>query len=422
MASARSGEPDRYLAALLAPPPARAGLLALAAFASELARVPALVTREPAMGEIRLQWWREALAASGASARTGNPIADALRAAMHRHDLPAQLLLDTIDAREVDLARQILPDDAALASYLWKSEGALFALAASILRRDPGVDVQAAAVASGQAYGLARLLLGLPHVLARGRVPLPQSRLDASGVSSQQLLSGNGGGNVAGLLASMCAEARKALATSRKYVANLPRHVRAAFLPLALVEPYLRALERPGRDVLRGSGRDRAADARVEDRRGALARPHLTPQGRRAGLRSSREQIDADRCRPEHLPRAHAGRHAARARRRPSLRSCGRSRTPSGSSSIRPIRRCIAPPGRACPRPSAAIPCSRRSGRWASGIQTDGAPSPSPRPAGTGRATATPVASAPTISIPRAIRSWRGWRGSRTRRPSIAAG
>jgi phytoene synthase len=251
MASARSGEPDRYLAALLAPPPARADLLALAAFASELARVPALVVREPAMGEIRLQWWRDALAASGASARTGNPIADALRAAMRRHDLPAQLLLDTIDAREVDLARQALPDDAALASYLWKSEGALFALAASILGRDPGVDMQAAAVAGGQAYGLARLLLGLPHVLARGRVPLPQSRLDASGVSSQQLLSSDGGGNAAGLLASTCAEARKALATSRKCVANLPRHVRVAFLPLALVEPYLRALERSGVDVLR---------------------------------------------------------------------------------------------------------------------------------------------------------------------------
>jgi 15-cis-phytoene synthase len=34
-------------------------------------------------------------------------------------------------------------------------------------------------------------------------------------------------------------------------VANLPRELRLAFLPLALVETYLRALERPGRDVLR---------------------------------------------------------------------------------------------------------------------------------------------------------------------------
>ena len=103
----------------------------------------------------------------------------------------------------------------------------------------------------GQAYGLARLLLGLPHALARGRVPLPQSRLDACAVSNQELLSGEGGSNVAALIASLCAEARKALATSREQVANLPRQVRPAFLPLALVEPYLRALERPGRDVLR---------------------------------------------------------------------------------------------------------------------------------------------------------------------------
>ena len=65
-----------------------------------------LVTREPAMGEIRLQWWRDALAAPDAGARTGNPVADAVRDAMHRCDLPVALLLDVIDAREVDLAAQ----------------------------------------------------------------------------------------------------------------------------------------------------------------------------------------------------------------------------------------------------------------------------------------------------------------------------
>jgi phytoene synthase len=250
VASARSGEPDRYLAALLAPPAARPHLLALAAFSSELARVPSFVTREPAMGQIRLQWWRDALAAADADARTGNPIADAMRAATHRFDLPASLLLDVIDAREVDLAGQALPDDAALATHLWKSEGALFALAAGILRRDPGADVQAAAAACGQAYGLARLLLGLPHALAHGRLPLSQTVLDASGVSSDELLSGDSGSNVARMLASMCAETRKAIATSREHVANLPRDIRVAFLPLALVETYLRAVERSGQDFL----------------------------------------------------------------------------------------------------------------------------------------------------------------------------
>ena len=70
-------------------------------------------------------------------------------------------------------------------------------------------------------------------------------------MSSQELLSGEGGRNTTGMLGSFCAEARKYLATGRQHVANLPRHMRLAFLPLALVETYLRALERPGRDVLR---------------------------------------------------------------------------------------------------------------------------------------------------------------------------
>jgi 15-cis-phytoene synthase len=251
VASARAGEPDRYLAALLAPPPARPHLLALAAFSSELARVPALVRHEPAMGAIRLQWWRDALEASDQWARTGNPVADAVRATIRACQLPGAVLVEAIDARELDLARSGLADDAAFAAYLWKSEGALFALAAGILSGGHEADLRPAAVASGQAYGLARRLIGLPHALARGRLPLPVSRLDAANVSSAELLSGDAGDKVVRLLASLCEEAREALAMGRKQVANLPRPARPAFLPLALVETYLRALERPARSILR---------------------------------------------------------------------------------------------------------------------------------------------------------------------------
>lgn len=251
IASARSGEPDRYLAALLATPDARPRLLALAAFASELARVPLLASREPAMGAIRLQWWRDALSPPDAGSRTGNPIADAISAAIRRCSLPTALLLEAIDAREVDLGLQPMPDDAALAAYLWSSEGTFFALAARVLDGDRGDDIEQAALYAGRAYGLARLLLGLPHALSRGRLLLPQSRLDAFNVSSRQLLSGEGGAEVTKLLERMCAEAREALVTSRKHVANLPRPVRVAFLPLALVATYLRAVERAGGDVLR---------------------------------------------------------------------------------------------------------------------------------------------------------------------------
>jgi phytoene synthase len=249
-AAARAGERDRYLAALLAPAPERAGLLALAAFASEAGRVPSLVKREPAIGEIRLQWWRDALQASDEGVRTGNPIADALRDAMQRHDLPRALLLDVIEARSFDVNGEDMADEAGLQAYLWKSEGALFALAGRILAPEPAASQQAA-TACGHAYGLARLLLDLPRALAQGRLALPRTRLDAAGVVPQELLAGEGGNKVAGLLADLHAEARRNVALGRQHVADMPRKARVAFLPLALVEPYLRALERPGRDVLR---------------------------------------------------------------------------------------------------------------------------------------------------------------------------
>jgi 15-cis-phytoene synthase len=250
VAAARAGEPDRYLAALLAPPEARSGLLALAAFSAELARVPTVAPSEPAIGAIRLQWWRDALEPS-APALTGAPVADALKAAIARHGLSHTLALDLIEARSLDLTGEMPVDDAALRSQLWKSEGVQFALAARVLSQQVGVEVEPAAQASGYAYGLARLLLDLPHSLSQGRVRLPQTRLDAAGVTREQLLAGESGDNVAGLLTDLRREARRSLLASRRHVANLPRALRVVFLPLALVEPYLRALERPGRDLLR---------------------------------------------------------------------------------------------------------------------------------------------------------------------------
>jgi phytoene synthase len=249
-AAARTSEPDRYLAALLAPAPARPGLLALAAFAAEIGNVPRLVRREPVMGEIRLQWWRDALELPHTE-RTGNPVADSVRAAMFAHALPRGLLAGPIEARAGDLRDEPIADDDALREYLWKSEGALFALSGRVLAKDAEPSMDAAAAAAGQAYGLARLLQRLPGTLARGRIPLPRARLAGAGVTPDELLRGSGAERLGGLLADLRAEARTHLVAARQHVARLPRGVRAAFLPLALVEPYLRALDRQRADPVR---------------------------------------------------------------------------------------------------------------------------------------------------------------------------
>jgi len=99
----RAADRDRFLAALFAPEPQRSGLLALLAFDHELARTRT-VTREPMIGRIRLQWWREAMAEAASEAEPrAQPIVESLSETVRRHDLALQHLIALIDAREEEI-------------------------------------------------------------------------------------------------------------------------------------------------------------------------------------------------------------------------------------------------------------------------------------------------------------------------------
>ena len=134
--AARAGEPDRYLAALLAPrararrPAGAGGVLGRDRPRALRRRQRADHRRDPPAVVARCAGARPA------AARTGIPVADALRAAAERHDL-ARALCSRHDrcALAATSAARCLADDAALRDYLWKSEGALFALAARVVAR-----------------------------------------------------------------------------------------------------------------------------------------------------------------------------------------------------------------------------------------------------------------------------------------------
>jgi 15-cis-phytoene synthase len=256
-AIARVGEPDRYLAALLASPPRREALVALAAFASELARIPRRAVREPFMGEIRLQWWRTALGlgdrgGEGEGDSGGHAVARAMRAAMRRYNLSAAVLASMIDAHVLELRAAPFQDDAALQGFLDRTEGALFALACRVVGVSASLEAEAASMAAGRAYGLARLILRLPRTLALGRVPLAQTQVAAAGLSAHELLAGTDAAPAREALLQACfARIRGSLADALPFARRLSRRERVAFLPLALVGPYLRLLERQGGGALR---------------------------------------------------------------------------------------------------------------------------------------------------------------------------
>ena len=239
---ARDGDPDRALAALFAPRAGRAGLLALIAFNGELARIAEQVS-EPDLGAIRLQWWREAVARAASGETTGHPVADALGATIGRHELSRDRLAAMIDARGFDIATRIMPDQRALETYLQDTAGALFALTSACLGAR-GSAVELAAAQAGLAYGLTGLMRSLPMHAALGRVDLPATALLRHEMSPDDVLTGKAGDGLADLLAECRTEAAAAFEEARSQVRALDAEARAAFLPLALVEPYLAALAR----------------------------------------------------------------------------------------------------------------------------------------------------------------------------------
>ncbi len=221
-AAARANDLDRYLAALLAPARARHDLIVLTAFLGEVARIPDVV-HEPMMGEIRLQWWRDALETLRAGGKTGNPVADALGPVIARHALPEELLVSVIEGRRRDLEpgrhdlAERMPE---LAGYIAETEGAAFRLSAHVLNVEASPAVSDLLAASAEAYGRTRI--------ARAAV--------RAGESDSQALHH---------------DARAWLKEARLRAGTAPRAVIPAILPVALVEPYLAALERPGPGLAR---------------------------------------------------------------------------------------------------------------------------------------------------------------------------
>jgi phytoene synthase len=85
---ARRHDWDRYICALFAPAREREALFALIALHGEIVRAGEMV-REPIMGEIRKQWWRDAVAAIyGNGTPPPTPTVAALTAAIKDFDLP----------------------------------------------------------------------------------------------------------------------------------------------------------------------------------------------------------------------------------------------------------------------------------------------------------------------------------------------
>ena len=99
----RRHDRDRFQTVLFAPAARREALFALYAFNYEIARVRERVT-EPTLGRIRLEWWREAIAAAYEDGPVRHHVVvEALTDAIREHAPTREHFDRLIDARETDL-------------------------------------------------------------------------------------------------------------------------------------------------------------------------------------------------------------------------------------------------------------------------------------------------------------------------------
>jgi len=237
----READKDRFLASLFAPANRRPHLFALYGFNVEIARV-GQVAHEPLAGEIRLQWWRDALSGRAPGEAAANPVAAALLDTIARCGLPAAPLDALIDARARDLYDDPILTLSELEAYGRATASTLFGMAARIL--DRGAAPDDVADPAGVAYALAGLLKAFPRHAARGQIYLPTETLERHGVAGAEVAAGTAGPGLRAALAEIAGQARERLAQAAGRWQSVSPGARPAFLPLAWVAPLLARIER----------------------------------------------------------------------------------------------------------------------------------------------------------------------------------
>jgi NADH dehydrogenase [ubiquinone] 1 alpha subcomplex assembly factor 6 len=239
----RRRDPDRFQTALFAPAARREALFALYAFNCEIARVRESVS-EPTLGRIRLEWWREAVAAAyaGTPARH-HPVAEALAETV-RQAAPAREHFEAlIEARAADLDDTPPASLAALEHYAEGTSARLVLIALEIL----GTRDMAAAETgrhAGIGYALAGLLRALPLMARTGRPIIPADIAARHGIDPGNWRTARDTPGLCAAIAEIADTARRHLASARAGRRTIPRPALAALLPAVVAA---RALDRLAR-------------------------------------------------------------------------------------------------------------------------------------------------------------------------------
>ncbi|WP_420429275.1 phytoene/squalene synthase family protein [Kordiimonas sp.] len=235
----RDDDIERYYSTLFAPSERQADLWAIYAFNQEVAKTRESVS-EPMIGEIRLQWWREALEGITAGTPREHPVVQALAAVPNFTQISFHLQ-QVIEGRAQDLYGEGDVSFKALKSYSEQTGGTLSKAAGLALAPDASPNTLDGLNASGCAWAMLGIIRALPFQLTDNK---EFSVFGELGQSLSGLKKGDIAIRLQPMLDEMTAYVSDQLRLSEK--ASTEKAARPVMALNSLSRKHLKALKRAG--------------------------------------------------------------------------------------------------------------------------------------------------------------------------------
>jgi len=237
----RDSDLDRYLSTLLAEKDKHRALFAIYAFDADICSIAGQVS-EPAIGEIRLQWWRDEIDAVYGGNCDNHPIAKELQSVVHHYDLPKHLFTRLIDAHQFDIYQEPMADMAELTRYQTATATSITDLASRVLIGYDALENQSLTDKAGIAWGLGKMLRTLPEQTARKQCFLPADLLSQHQLSSKNVLAREKAVGVRLVVRQILHVLEENLHQLRLKQGDLKKSVLPAFFPAGLADASLKKL------------------------------------------------------------------------------------------------------------------------------------------------------------------------------------
>jgi phytoene synthase len=237
---------DRYTVCAGVSHDTRDALYALYAYNLEVAKIREVVS-EPMLGQIRLQWWREAIEGIYKGTPRDHAVVAALVGAIDRYKPTQSRFERLMDARELDLEDRQPETLKELSDYADATSGELACIALELLQaREP--DLMEKARMAGAAWALCGLLYAVPFHAAQGRCYLPKELTDRHGIFVHTLYSGSSDLDLSPVVSEIVTVAQNCIESLEGGIAL---NARPALAGLSVVTADLRRLKKAKFDVFK---------------------------------------------------------------------------------------------------------------------------------------------------------------------------